>query len=163
MKTEIRKILILLLIMTGCTLKCEKDRKDMTPEEIVESYLEIAFNISKVEQKTLLMEYTTGELKAAISSATDETIRKAYIEPKYELNRFSIVERRDRTPREVEITYLIVYRDLPKGSISLSQSAVIETENRVSLVKEKKFWYIREVLGNATTIEFPLEKITPHR
>jgi len=48
----------------------------MTADQVVEAYLNIAFNMESVEQKSLLLEYATGALKDAIAGATEETIKK---------------------------------------------------------------------------------------
>lgn len=160
MKSQKGKLLSALVwavcISVGCTSMCRKSREEMNAEEVVEAYLDLAFNMEDIAQKDNLMEFTTGSLKAAIAGATDETIIAAYIKQRYKLERFSIVERRDRTPRETEITYQIHYKELPEDGKEFKDAHLITTENTVSVIKEKKRWYIREVLGNKTTIDFPI-------
>jgi hypothetical protein len=155
-KISLRLILII-LITTGCTNLCTKDRKNMSADDVVREYLEIAFNMQEVSQKRLLLQYTTGELKAAIASANDETIKEAYIKPRYNLLSMSITERRDMTPRESHISYLLTYKETSEQG-EKKESATIKTENTVALTKEKGMWFINGVLDNKTHIEFPLLK-----
>ncbi len=144
------------LSLTFCTKMCSEDRRTMSAEQVLEAYLEIAFNMKEVQQKHLLMAYTTGSLKDSIAGANDATIKQAYIDPRYKLEQFSIIERKDQTPKETEITYLLKYKELPNAGADAAQSADVSTENTVGLIREKEGWYIQSVLGNKSSIEFPL-------
>jgi hypothetical protein len=159
------RIFILLLSLTACQKMCSKSQEDMSPEEVVEAYLGIALNMEKVEQKYALMEFTTGNLMAAIAGASDETIKKAYIERRYKIERYSLVERKDITPRETQVTFQLSYKEFAEGHPGDEDAAVqVTTENAVVLMKEKSKWLIRDVIGHKTSFDFPvseLSKITP--
>ena len=148
---------LMAVLVVGCASTCQKTRDDLTPEEVVEQYLELVFNMERIDQKNDLLELSTGSLRAALAGATDDTIQEAYIRERYQLQRFSVVERRDRTPREVEVTYEIVYREKEEGNADFQMANTVQTENTVSVIRENRRWYIRAVLGSKTTIEFPLE------
>lgn len=141
--------------ISSCTKSCESE---LTPEAVVERYLEVALNMTEIQEKQNLLQITTGALKAAISSASEEVIRQAYINRAYKMQSYSVVERRDRTPRETEITFMLSYRDLGEKSArsAEAESATITTENTVVVVREDDRWLIREVLGHKTTIDFPV-------
>ncbi len=148
-----------LLILGSCAKMCGSSRRDMTPEQVVEAYLEISLNMKDPAGKQKLLELTTGNLKSAIASATDETIKEAFIDKNYVLENYSVVERRDRTPRETEITFSLTYRDLGKNKEHAQPDAPkVTTENTVSVVKEKKVWLMKDVIGKKTTIDFPIVK-----
>lgn len=151
------KLVMAALILSGCTRSCGGGHKDMTPEQVVEGYLDVAFNMTDVNQRSFLLEYTTGKMRAAIESVSDETIKTAYIDRKYKIQSYSVVERRDRTPRETEVTFRLEYQDLGADKSLTSDSAPkVTTENTVSVVREKGYWLIRDVLGNKTAIDFPV-------
>ncbi len=143
--------------ITGCT--CSDDDR-IAPEKAVETYLDIALNMRSIEEKEDLLELTTGALKAAIASANDEVIRQAYIDKKYSFQSYSVIERRDRTPREVEITFQLIYQDLgtKENPRKPDGVAVTTTENTLVLIKEKHQWLIREVLGHKTSLDFPVSE-----
>ena len=122
----------------------------MSAEEVVQAYLDTAFNMEKVEQKKDLMAYTIGPLKDAIAGATDETIKTAYIDKRYKLQRFALVDRRDRTPHETEITFQLSYKELPEGVSDEAQAV------QIVAVKDNGVWFIREVVGNRTSFDFPV-------
>lgn len=146
-------------LLVGCTSMCSGSRKDMTAEEVVEAYLDIALNLTDVEQREYLLEYTTGNLRNAIEEASDEIIKTAYVQRKYTLNRYTVVERRDRTPRETEITFELEYLDFGVDpNLTADTAPKVVTENTVSVIKEKGAWYIRDVLGNKTSIDFPVSE-----
>ena len=63
------------LFLTGCTSMCKKTHYDMTPEEVVEAYLDTALNMQRVEEKAELLKLATGNLKDSLASADAETIK----------------------------------------------------------------------------------------
>ncbi|NRA44689.1 MAG: hypothetical protein HRU09_07020 [Oligoflexales bacterium] len=157
------KVYLASFLLTACSTMCSKSHEEMSAEEVVEAYLDFALNITDVSEKEELMEFTTGNLEAALAGATDETFMTAYVERKYKITRFSLLERRDRTPRETEITFQLTYRDIPEGSNDIKDAPEVTTENTVAVIKEKGKWLVREVVGNKTTFDFPtseLSKIT---
>jgi hypothetical protein len=147
------------LFITGCTSFCGTKRADMTPEQVVEKYLDISLNMNDIKQRDLLLEFATGNLKNAIESAPPEVIKAAYIDRRYSMQTYSVVERRDRTPRETEITFQLTYNDLgTEGNVKTDEAPIVTTENSVSVVKENGIWLIRDVLGNKTSIDFPVSE-----
>jgi hypothetical protein len=152
------KLTACLFLVTGCTKMCGTNRAEMSAEQIVEAYLDLALNMKSVDQRDQLLELTTGSLGAAISGASEEAIQKAYVDRKYNLKKYSLIERRDRTPRETEITYELTYNEL-NGEADPNGAPLVTTENTVAVVKEKGAWFIRDVLGNKTSIEFPVTEL----
>jgi hypothetical protein len=151
------------LLLIGCTKMCSSGRDSMTPEEVVQMYLDISLNMTEVGQKKELMKLTTGNLKNALEGASDDVITSAFIKQHLKLDRYSVVERRDRTPRETEITFYLSYRNLgPDKSAKLENAPQTTTENTVSVVKRDGAWYIADVLGKKTSIDFILgDEIKP--
>jgi hypothetical protein len=150
-------LVMLAFALVGCVRSCGgKSHRDMTPEQVVEAYLDVALNMTDVSQRADLLEYTTGRLREAIESVSEDTIRAAYIDRKYKIKRYSVVQRDDRTPRETEITFQLEYNDLGTAGGKVDESPLVKTENRVSVIREKGFWLIRDVVGNKTAIDFPV-------
>jgi hypothetical protein len=152
------KLFVLSLFITGCQKMCGVDRTKMSPEEVVEAYLETALNMESIDGRQQLLELTTGSLASAISGASDDAIQKAYVDHKYNLRRYSMLERRDKTPRETEITYQLTYNEL-EGEKDPEKAPLVVTDNTVSVIKEKGMWFIRDVLGKKTSIEFPVTEL----
>jgi len=150
MKMRNFKILCLAIIMTGCTNMCSTSHKDMKPEEVVEAYLDTSFNIVNVDQISDLIQYTSGNLKQALEAADAKTVSKVFVHKKYNLKRFSILERKDRTPREVEITYELAYNEIDKKN----DDALVTAENTLNLRLKEGAWYITDVIGGKTAIDF---------
>jgi hypothetical protein len=152
------RFVLLALVISGCTRTCGENRASMPPEKVVESYLNTALNMRKVTERDVLLQFTSGRLKEAISSATDETIETAYIKRHYNLESYAVIERRDRTPRETEITFRLRYKDLGSGDAKPADGVAptVQTENTVGLIREKGTWYIRDVIGAKTSIDFPV-------
>ncbi len=151
----------LFIFTSACTSMCSKSHEQMSPEDVVEAYLDTAFGMTDVSQRIDLARYTTGLLRDIILSAKEETIRKAYIDRKYKLTAYAVVERQDRTPKEVEVTFQISYKVLgdKNSPVADEKAPSIQTENTLQVIKVNQKWMIAEVLGKATSIDFPLEGV----
>jgi uncharacterized lipoprotein NlpE involved in copper resistance len=149
------------LSLVGCVRGCGGHRESMAPEKVVESYLNTALNMKDISQRDELMQYTTGRLKEALASASEDTIKNAYVNRHYELESYAVIERRDRTPRETEITFRLKYKDLGVAEnrpADTKSAPTVQTENSVALLKEKGVWFIRDVVGAKTSIDFPVSQ-----
>ena len=164
---------------------CEQQHEDMTAEEVVEAYLTKAFNMVSVDEVTKLISYTSGNLKQALEEADASTIDQIFIQKKYLVDRFSFIERNDLTPREVVITYHLSYQEVPAGSGSQgthstansdtdadentdkkkpdgTHDALIHIENSLNLIRKEGAWFITDVIGGQTTIDFLIaDEIVP--
>ena len=146
-----------LLFFIGCTKMCGPNRMDMTPEQVVEAYLNLSLNMDSLDDKAQLVNLTVGNLRTALLEASDETFEKAFINKNFNLESYSVVERRDRTPRETEITFLLSYKNLGKNrEVKPDLAPHVTTENTVSVIKHKGAWAIKDVLGKKTSIDFPV-------
>lgn len=147
---NLAKILFFALMMTACFTWCDPNREDMTPLQVLESYIEVSTSMTDLGQRDALLTYTSGPLQAALEGATDEDIANAFIARKFDLDSFSVVSRRDRTPREVEITFHISYYDrenLQEGD----EPPLVSTKNTVTLFRENNIWSITDVTGSEDT------------
>lgn len=136
--------------MTACFAWCEPGRESMTAVQVLEKYIEVSTSMTDLEQREVLLAYTGGALRAALEGATDEAITNAFIKRKFELDSFSIVTRRDLTPREVEITFHISYYD--RDNISPGdEPPLVSTTNTVTLFRESNMWSITDVIGTEGT------------
>ncbi len=151
-----------LILLISCNKMCSS-REAMTPEQVVQAYLDISLNMTDVNQKQELLKLTTGNLRSALEGASDQIITAAFVKQNFKLERYSVVERRDRTPRETEITFSLSYRNLGTDKSTPVESAPqTTTENTVSVVKREGAWYINDVLGKKTSIDFILgDEIKP--
>lgn len=154
-------VLVSLFFGYGCT--CSTSHQEMSAGEVVESYLYLALNMESIEQKQDLLRLTTGPLRAAIAGSSDATIKAAYLDLRYQLKSFAVLKRQDLTPRETRITYQLAYYELSDPE-NLSAAVELVTQNVVVVVREDGRWRIKDVLGSATSFDFPVAKamkITP--
>jgi len=152
-------VFISIAAFTSCVKSCGNQRDSMPPEKVVEGYLNTALNMKNLSQREELLQYTTGRLKDAIVAASDEVVINAYVKRHYELESYAVIERRDRTPRETEITFRLKYKDLgiaDQRPTDTTTAPTVHTENTVALIKEKGAWFIRDVVGAKTSIDFPV-------
>ncbi len=144
------KLLLLAMVMTACFAWCKPERESMTAVQVLEKYVEVSTSMTDIEQREALLDYTGGALRAALEGATDEQITNGFIERKFDLDSFAVVSRRDRTPREVEITFRISYYDR-KDIAPDDEPPLVATTNTVTLFKESNIWSITDVTSSEDT------------
>ena len=130
---------------------CGKSHKDMEAGQVVEAYLQEAFNIRSVDDVEKLMVYTSGNLRQALEEADANTIDKVFVRKRYEVKRFSFLEQKHLTPREREITYELEYQELSEEGKGPAHYTI---ENSLNLIRKDGAWYITDVIGGQTTIDF---------
>ncbi len=146
-----------LIVVTSCTRFCGARLSDLPPEIVVETYLNVSLNLKSTKDKQNLLELTTGKLNESIAAASEDTLKQAFIDRKYEVISYAVIERKDRTPRETEITFRLKYKDLSSAANS-AEAPVVTTENTVSVIREKGAWLLRDVIGAKTNLDFAVSK-----
>ena len=154
------KTILISFFITSCTTLCEKRHEDLSAEEVVKIYLNTALSMTRLEERNILLDLTKGRLNQAIATATDETIKEAYLKKIQVLEKFQIIETNQKTPRESEITFQLIYKEPFKGKQEKKELVRITTQNTVLMIKEDKKWFIREVVGNKTSIDFPVSELS---
>lgn len=156
---NLRIFIVVMLVTVGCTTMCGKKHHDMTAKEVVEAYLTKAFNINSVQEISDLIAFTAGNLKQALEEADAVTISKVFVERQYYVKDVAINNQKNLTPREVEITYELQYREIVADQLS---DALLTVTNTLNLLKREGAWYITDVIGGETTIDFQIvTEITP--
>ena len=92
MKTSINYTLTFcFMFLASCSKMCGTSRSDMSPEQVVEAYLDTSLNMNDIKEKQRLLSLTTGNLQNALASASNEIIEQAFINKHYQLERYSVV------------------------------------------------------------------------
>lgn len=147
-----------LLLLSGCSTMCQKSHTRMSAEEVVEAYLTKAFNMNSVNEVVDLIALTSGNLKQALEEADASTIDRIFVQSKYTVEQFLFVERKDLTAREVVITYNLSYQRIPPAAATTTtDKALIHIENSLSLIRKEGAWFITDVIGGQTTIDFLMD------
>ena len=147
-----------LLLLSGCGVRmCGSSRDTMLPEDVVKSYIEAAFNMTTLEEKSLLISYTTGDLKSALLKTSDDTIEEIYMKKKYEMETLDIASAQYKTPVECEVSYNLSYQENFEQNESSTKPLrlVVKAQNTVSLLKTEEGWFIEGVLGKKSQVVFP--------
>ncbi len=133
---------------------CGGGLKDIPPEDQLHSYISTAVNVTKPEQRQELVDLTTGPLKAALINATDETFKRAYIDKKYDFQKFEIVQRKDAPGgKETQVDFKLVYKSWNAGE-SPERAPLTDTDNRATLVYEHGQWAIAKVESLGSSFEW---------
>ena len=134
-------------------IQCSKTHETMGPEEVLKTYLEIAFNINDTNQRSLLIPLTRGNLRRVLEEASTSELEEAYVKPHYRVDHFSVLYTNPKTPREVEMTYQVTYQRL-NSSQSYGEEAIIHNENTVAAMRIDGRWYLHDLLTSHTELDF---------
>ena len=97
----------------------------MTPEQVVQKYLDISFSMNSIDDRAKLINLTIGPLREQLETVSDENIEEAFVNKRYSFEEYELVERRDRTPRETEITYRLVIKILRVERVAPSKAVLL--------------------------------------
>jgi hypothetical protein len=164
-KYAARMIVIAMAAMTaaGCTMRSCSSKLDISPEDQLHAYITAAVNVTEAAEKEKLVELTTGELRRAISAASPEAFKKAYIDKKYDFRGFEIVERREIDPEKtIELDFRLNYKSWATGE-EPELVPFVETLNRAQLVYEHGRWVLSNVQSLETSFDWdvglPLDNV----
>lgn len=109
-------LLLGLLVFAGCGPRSCSPKSDISAEEQLRSYIDLAVNITRTEQREDLESLTTGEFRDQLSSTSPEAFKKAYLDRRYEFEEFEILGRSEVVPeRELELEYRVKFRSWVTG------------------------------------------------
>ena len=105
-----------LIFFVGCgPTQCGK-RVDVSPEEQLRSYIDLAVNITRMDQREELENFTTGEFKDQITSASAEVFKRSYLDRRYEFDEFEVTNKTEVNPKkEVHLEYRVKFRSWLTG------------------------------------------------
>lgn len=118
LRSQWRRVLLLVaaLFFVGCGPKKCGARVDVLPEEQLRSYIDLVVNITRMEQREDLENYTTGEFRDHLTASTAEAFKKAYLDRRFEFEVFEVTGKTETDPgREVQLEYRVKFRSWQAG------------------------------------------------
>jgi hypothetical protein len=103
-------------LVSGCgPVRCGA-RVDIAPEEQLRSYIDLAVNITRMEQREDLENLTTGEFRDNLTSSSPEAFKKAYLDRRFEFEVFEVTSKAEvEAGREVQLEYRVKFRSWLTG------------------------------------------------
>ncbi|MEN9810982.1 MAG: hypothetical protein RLZZ488_2549 [Pseudomonadota bacterium] len=112
------RLLILLgaVFFVGCMpVRCGK-REDVAAEEQLRNYIDLAVNITRMDQREELESYTTGEFRDQLTSSSVESFKRSYLERRYEFEVFEVTNKTEvEAGREVQLEYRVKFKSWLTG------------------------------------------------
>jgi len=150
------KNLALALIMSFCFAACTSDVADGTPAKVLESYIQISFHATSVDDKRKMEDLLTGDTKNRLVSWSDEQFMRAFMEAKKKFHSLKILETKKVNDNEVALTYELSYKEGPED-----KAAQITQRKLATVVQESNGWRIKEVRSIRESIEYLKELSLP--
>jgi hypothetical protein len=139
------QLLVWILIVAGCGPSRCRGRTDVPPEEQLRAYLDLAVNITRMEQREELESYTTGDFLDNLSSASPEAFKKNYLDRRYEFEVFEVTGKSEVEPKkEIRIEYRVKYKTWLTGE-DKTRSPVQEVRSIATMKYVNGQWVIAEV------------------
>jgi hypothetical protein len=103
-----------LLVACGPTW-CSK-RSDVPPESQLHRYIELAVNITRMEQREELESLTTGAFRDQLSSSSPEAFKRSYLDRRYDFEDFEVTGKTIVRPdKEIHLEYRVKFRTWLSG------------------------------------------------
>lgn len=149
---------IIMIVGTSCTFSHDPSKD---PKRSLTDYVSLSFSIKNIEDKTRLMAFLTGEVKARLSGWSDEQFREAFIDSKREFLKLYFKEVKEISPTEVQITYELTYLDKGRGKDGKNHEAKITNKKLCQLIQQQGKWYISDVKNLKELVEYKDELALP--
>jgi hypothetical protein len=154
MRLNIRTFMVVaaLFAQAACTSKILDD----SPAKVLESYIQISFNATGIEDKKKMEDLLTGDTKQRLLLWSDEQFLKAFIESKKKFQSLKVLENKKVNDQEYALTYELSFQDGPPD-----KAAQITQRKLCSIVQQDGGWRIKEVRSIRESIEYLKELSLP--
>jgi hypothetical protein len=147
------RILALSVVLFACT----PDVVDSTPAKVLESYIQISFNVQSVADKKRMEDLLTGDTKNRLVSWSDDQFMKAFQTAQKKFDTLKTLETKKVNDHEVALTYELSYTEGPAD-----KTAQITQRKLATIVQEDGGgWKIKEVRSIRESIEYLKELSLP--
>ena len=144
---------VILLPFSSCT-QDEVGAND--PKKRLTEYISRTFSIKTTDDRKDLADFLSGEAKVRLSAWSDEQFRQAFIDSKRQFIKLAFQEVKTQAPKEVDITYELVFLDQGKD-----HDAKVTNKKLASLVQENGRWFISDVRNIKELVEYRNEMSLP--
>lgn len=141
------RLLILLgaVLFVGCgPVRCGK-REDVAAEEQLRNYIDLAVNITRMDQREELESFTTGEFRDQLTSSSVEAFKKSYLERRYVFEVFEVTNKTEvEAGREVQLEYRVKFRSWLTGE-DKARAPVQEVSSIATMKYTNGHWAIASI------------------
>lgn len=148
-------MIVLQLGLNACT---KEGTTPGDPKRRLTDYISLSFNLKGPEDRSMLLDFLTGETKTRLEAWSDEQFKQAFLESKRQFQRLVIVETKNISSSEVGITYEVTYLDQGKGhdaKVTNKKLAILVREN------DQSKWCIKDVRNIKELVEYRNEMALP--
>lgn len=134
-------------VFVGCgPVRCAGgSRVDVAAEEQLRSYIDLAVNITRIEQREELESLTTGDFRDRLTSASPEAFKKSYLDRRYEFEVFEIISKNEvEANRETQLEYRVKFRTWLTGE-DKARAPVQELKSIATMLYTKGQWAIAAI------------------
>lgn len=142
---------------------CSK-RSDIPPENQLHRYIELAVNITRMEQREELENLTTGSFRDQLTSASPEAFKRSYLDRRYKFDDFEVLSKAVvQQDKEVHLEYRVKFKTWISGESE--ERAPVQDIKSVAVMKYTYGqWAIDSIrpIDTAYNFEFglPLEGVS---
>lgn len=143
----------LITVLAGCNTGPSANGD---PKQRLNDYISRSFGIHRIEERTELLSFLSGEAKTQLTAWSDDQFRQAFIESKRQFLKLLFTEIKTVAPQEVNVTYEISYIDQGKG-----HDAKVTNKKLAQMIRENGVWYIKGVRNIKELVEYKNEMSLP--
>ncbi|MEY2988318.1 MAG: hypothetical protein RJB13_1839 [Pseudomonadota bacterium] len=145
---------ILFFVFVGCGPRRCSSLSDIPPEEQLRSYIDLAVNITRIEQRDELEGLTTGDFKDSLSALSAEAFKESYLDRRYEFDEFEILGQTEvETKKELQIEYRVKFRTWITGE-DKTRAPVQEITSIATLKYVQGQWAVASIKPTDTSFNW---------
>lgn len=138
-------LLALFVLFVGCGPKRCGGQDNIPPEEQLRNYIDLAVNITRLEQREELETLTTGEFRDTLTSLSEEAFKQSYLDRRYEFDEFEIIGNTEVEPKkEIQIEYRVKFRSWVTGE-DKTRAPVQDVKSVATLKYSQGQWSIASI------------------
>lgn len=138
-------LLVLFALFAGCGPKQCGGQDNIPPEEQLRNYIDLAVNITRLEQREELETLITGEFRDTLTSLSDEAFKLSYLDRRYEFDEFEITGNTEIEPKkEIQLEYRVKFRSWMTGE-DKTRAPVQEVKSVATLKYSQGQWSIASI------------------
>lgn len=152
------RVLILLLswVFIGVACTTGKTPSQEDAKSRLSNYISKTFQVQKIEDRTTLESFLTGEAKQRMVSWDDEQFLRAFLDSKRKFEKLAFKEVQRINDQEVAITYELTYLDK-----NAKKDIRMTNKKMAYLTRENDVWYIKDVKNIKLLVEYQDEMTLP--
>lgn len=145
---------------TGCS--GSRGRSDADPQSRLQEYISKSFGVTRLEDKTTLMSFLSGDARTRLQAWSDDQFLEAFVDAKRQFLKFKVLEQKTISADQVNMLYELSFVEKGRPAPGSKPSDVKITQKKLcGMNRQDGKWFISEVRNIKELVEYTNELSLP--